>query len=127
MAGFELNRTEKIDTFHSKRRMFFINENSLIQFANASYNGKTHAEWFSKEGIPFIDKMRGYHYEDENESFLMLYTNNFDIPSRLAMGMISYFFEYFPKISWIGMGAIPSKTETIWKPQIKIFKENVQI
>jgi len=84
----------------------------------------SHAEWFTDLGYPYMHTIRGYYWKGENEEFIMLYNNNYSIPN-LSINVFTYLFEYFPTIQWIGVGCHKGKPGEIWKPQIKVYNEEI--
>lgn len=110
-----------VQAFHSSRKPFYIDENTLlVKFPTASHMNTSHAEWFNKDGIPFIHTVRGYYKED----YIMLYTNDFDIPN-VSVQLLVYLFEYFPKINWIGLGCHKSTPGEIWKPKLAVYRQTI--
>ena len=115
---------EKEELFHRSRKMFYLNDYGVIKFIPSSNKKETHAKWFSDHDIPFLGTMRGYYKEGDKEkkeeSFIMIYINDFEVPSQMATGVLNYLFEYFPSISFIGLGAIRGERGDIWKPRLVI-------
>lgn len=110
----------KEEEFHSKRKSFYINSDTLlIKFPTAKHTKCSHAKWFSDEGVPYIHTIRGYLSEDEE--YVMLYSNDFEIPDVIVK-FINYIFEYFPNIKWIGLGCNKGKIGESWTPKLKVFK-----
>ena len=58
----------------------------------------------------------------EEEEFVMLYWNNFDIPN-ITICILSYIFAYFPEIDWIGLGCHQGKDGERWEPQLKVTRQ----
>lgn len=115
---------EKEELFHKSRKMFYLNDYGVIKFIPSSNKKETHAKWFSDHDIPFLGTMRGYYKEGDKdkkeESFIMIYINDFEVPSQMATGVLNYLFEYFPSISFIGLGAIRGERGDLWKPRLVI-------
>lgn len=115
---------EKEELFHRSRKMFYLNDYGVIKFIPSSNKKETHAKWFSDHDIPFLGTMRGYYREGDKEkkeeSFIMIYINDFEVPSQMATGVLNYLFEYFPSISFIGLGAIRGERGDLWKPRLVI-------
>ena len=115
---------EKEEVFHKNRKMFYLNDYGVIKFIPSSNKKETHAKWFSDHDIPFLGTMRGYYKEGDKdkkeESFIMIYINDFEVPSQMATRVLDYLFEYFPAISFIGLGAIRGERGDLWKPRLVI-------
>ena len=54
----------------------------------------------------------------------MIYINDFEVPSQMATGVLNYLFEYFPSISFIGLGAIRGERGDLWKPRLVIHRND---
>ena len=66
--------------FHKLRKPFYLDDNTLlIKFPTSKHMNTSHAEWFSQEGISYLYTIRGYYIEN---SYVMLYTNDFEIPKK---------------------------------------------
>ena len=119
---------EKEEAFHKSRKMFYLNDYGVIKFISSSNKKETHAKWFSDHDIPFLGTMRGYYKEGDKdkkeESFIMIYINDFEVPSQMATGVLNYLFEYFPSISFIGLGAIRGERGDLWKPRLVIHRND---
>lgn len=98
--------------------MFYLNEKLLVRFPTSKHYGTSHAKWFSDEGITFLHTIRGYLIEDE---YIMIYSNDFEIPD-MNVKIISYLFEFFPTIKWIGLGCEKGKIGEVWQPKLKVTK-----
>lgn len=106
------------EEFHYIRKPLYIHpETLLVKFPSARHMNCSHAEWFSAEGIPYLHTIRGYYVDD----YVMLYTNDFEIPD-VVVKILNYIFEYFPNIKWIGLGCNKGQPGEIWKPKLKVFK-----
>lgn len=107
--------------FHKLRKPFYLDDNTLlIKFPTSKHMNTSHAEWFSQEGISYLYTIRGYYIEN---SYVMLYTNDFEIPNIAAQVLI-YLFEYFPTIKWIGLGCNKGNIGEVWKPKLKIYRDD---
>ena len=119
---------EKEELFHRSRKMFYLNDYGVIKFIPSSNKKETHAKWFSDHDIPFLGTMRGYYKEGDKdkkeESFIMIYINDFEVPSQMATGVLNYLFEYFPAISFIGLGVIRGERGDLWKPRLVIHRND---
>lgn len=106
--------------FHAIRKPLYLDSESLlVRFPTAKHMNSSHAEWFQDSGIPFIHTVRGYYYKSEEEEYVMLYWNDFEIPN-LNVAILTYIFEYFPNIQWIGLGCHKGVEGDIWKPKLII-------
>ncbi len=112
-----------LNEFRTLRKPFYIHpETLLIKFPRQKHLDSSCAEWFSDENIPFLHTIRGYYNEEDN--YVMLYTNDFETPD-ISIKFLTYIFEYFPNIDWIGIGCIKGKEGEIWSPKMKIQRTNV--
>lgn len=108
--------------FHTIRKPLYLDpETLLVKFPTSKHMNSSHAEWFSDYGIPFMHTVRGYYIKNEEDEYLMLYWNDFEIPN-ITTAVFSYLFEYFPQIKWIGLGCHKGKVGEIWMPKLKIYK-----
>lgn len=106
--------------FYKTRKPLYLDDNTLlVKFPTSKHMNASHAEWFSQEGIPYLHTIRGYYIEN---SHVMLYVNDFEIPNVSAQVFV-YLFEYFPTIKWIGLGCNKGNIGEAWKPKLKIYKE----
>lgn len=111
----------KPEEFHQLRKPFFIHPDTfLVKFPTAKHMNSSCAKWFSEEGIPFLHTLRGYFNERDN--YVMLYVNDFEIPD-VVVKFMCYLFEYFPTIEWVGLGCHKGKPGEIWKPKLKVFRD----
>ena len=118
--------------FEEKRMPLYIDNNTLsIVFAPVKYSNTSHALWFNDYHYPFPNTLRGYYWgrlnknmdkPKEEEEFVMLYWNNFDIPN-ITICILSYIFAYFPEIDWIGLGCHQGKDGERWEPQLKVTRQ----
>lgn len=110
-----------LEEFHKDRKPLYIHpETLLVKFPSAKHMNSSHAEWFNDEGIPFIHTIRGYY--SDKDGYVMLYSNDFEIPD-VVVKFLCYIFEYFPKITWIGLGCNKGKVGEIWEPKLKVFRD----
>lgn len=108
--------------FRNKRKPFYIDpETSLIKFPTSRHMDSSCAVWFHEMGIPFTHTVRGYYWKDDESEFIMLYWNEFAVPN-IVFTILTYIFEYFPSIQWIGMGCYIGKPGEMWKPIYKIYR-----
>ena len=111
--------------FNEKRTPIYLDIDTLIiKTANNKYSNTSHAKWFSDMGIPFVHTVRGYYMEEEDEKYLMLYWNDFEVPN-INVSLFSYLFEYFPEMKWIGLGCNIGKVGEVWKPKYKIYRGEI--
>lgn len=105
--------------FHNNRTPFYIdNETLLIKMASNKYKDWTHVKWFNEINYPFLHTIRGYFIEGE-DPHIIIYWNDFEIPNA-NFSLLSYLFEYFPTIKWIGVGCNKGKVGEEWKPKLKV-------
>lgn len=113
-----------LEEFHNNRKPFYLDpDNLLVKFPTSKHMNTSHAVWFTDMSYPFLHTVRGYYYKDETSEFIMIYINDFAIPN-LSVNVFSYLFEYFPTIQFIGVGCNKGKVGEIWKPQMKILRDN---
>lgn len=106
--------------FHQARTLLYIDTDTLnIKVAKGQYANCSHAEWFNKIDYPFVHTVRGYYMKTEDDEYIMLYWNDFEVPNINA-SLIPYIFSYFPTLKWIGLGCHIGKVGEIWKPKYKI-------
>lgn len=109
-----------VEEFHKARTPFFIDsDNLIVQFPTSKHRDSSHAEWFTQLNYPWCHAIRGYHWKDDNDEFLMIYWNNFEVPN-ITMLVVPYLFEYFPDVKWIGFGCHVGEPGEIWKPQFVV-------
>jgi hypothetical protein len=114
-----------VEEFHKVRMPFYIDMDTLlVRTPTAKYMNESHAKWFSDCGIPYLHTVRGYRLETENDNYLMLYSNDFEIPNIICNAFI-YLFDYFPDINWIGVGCHRGEPGEVWKPKLKIYRGDV--
>lgn len=108
------------EEFHRIRKPFFIHPDTLLVIFPASkHMNVSHAQWFTDMGYIFMHTVRGYYWKDDEDEYIMLYWNDFEIPNVNA-AIFSYLFDYFPTIKWIGMGCHKGEEGQVWKPKLKI-------
>lgn len=113
---------QTVEAFHSARKPFYIDaETLLIKFPTSRHINCSHAQWFTEIGMPFVHCVRGYYKKTEDEEFIMIYWNDFEIPNINA-SLIPYLFEYFPNIDYVGLGCDKGKPGEVWKPKFKIVR-----
>lgn len=109
-----------VEEFHELRKPFIVEPDSmLVKFPTTKHMNKSHAEWFTDVGYTWIHTLRGYYMKTEEDEFIMLYWNDFEVPNVVA-SLYSYLFEFFPTIKWVGLGCHKGKIGEIWKPKYKI-------
>lgn len=109
-----------INTFLLTRKPFYLDPETLcVKFPVAKFMNTSHAEWFTEYGYPYVHTVRGYYWCDDDDEFIMLYWNDFEIPNINA-SLFSYLFEYFPNVKWVGLGCYKTKEGEIWKPRFKV-------
>lgn len=111
-----------LEDFHEKRLPFYIDSQSLlIKFpTKTTHINGSHAKWFSEIDYPYLHTIRGYLMEG-SDPHIMIYWNDFEIPN-VDMPILTYLFEYFPNINWIGIGCNKGKIGEEWSPKLKIVK-----
>lgn len=108
--------------FHLNRKPFYIDTDTLlVKFPTQKHMDVSHAKWLSEIGYPFSHTIRGYYMKTDNDEYLMLYWNDYEIPNVVA-ALFTYLFEYFPTVKWIGLGCHKGKVGEIWKPKLIITK-----
>lgn len=111
--------------FNSTRKPLYIDsETLLVKFPTQRHMKVPHAVWFSETGIPYIHTIRGYYWETPEDTFLMLYWDDFEVPN-VTTATFSYLFEFFPKVNWIGLGCNKKAPGEIWPPKFKILRGEV--
>lgn len=112
-----------VQEFHTIRKPLYLDPDTLlVKFPTSKHMNSSHAEWFQDIGMPFTHTVRGYYYKSENDEYVMLYWNDFEIPNINASILI-YIFEYFPNIQWIGLGCNKGNNGEMWEPKL-IIKRN---
>lgn len=111
---------EDVKEFHNKRKPFYIDpDTSLIKFPTQRHMNVSHAEWFTDMGYPYMHVVRGYYMKTEDDEYIMMYWNDFEIPN-VVVSLFAYLFEFFPTLKWIGLGCNKGKPGEIWTPKMKI-------
>lgn len=109
-----------IQEFHNIRKPLYLDVDTLlIKFPTAKHMNTSHAEWFHDSNIPFLHTIRGYYLKNQQDEYVMLYWNDFEIPNINA-NILIYIFEYFPNIQWIGLECNKGQIGEIWKPKLTI-------
>lgn len=117
-----LNNCENISEFHKLRKPFYIDpQTGLVKFPTTKYMNTSHSEWFTEMGLPWSNVVRGYYMEDCEDPFITIYANSYNIPDTY-IGLLTYLFEHFPRIKWIGLGCVRGEENTFWEPQLKVYK-----
>jgi hypothetical protein len=113
-----------VEEFHQHRRPFYIDLNTgLVKFPSSKHMDTSHAEWFTDMGYQWCSVVRGYFWETENnvDDHVCIYTNNFNIPG-VNIDILTYIFEHFLTVKWIGLGCYIGKPGEKWEPQLKVYK-----
>lgn len=116
-----------LEEFYQQRKSFFIDQDrGIVRFPDSRHSAMSTAEWFTDYNMQWVNVIRGYLWETENHEndYLMVYHNNFEIPT-INIGLIIYLFHHFPKVKWIGLGCIKGKVGDIWEPQLKVFNNEL--
>ena len=109
-----------LEEFHKKRKPFFIHSDTLLViFPNQKHMDVSHAQWFTDMGYSYVHTIRGYYWKDEDDEYIMIYWNDFEIPNVNA-SIFAYLFDYFPNIKWIGLGCHKGIDGEVWKPKLRI-------
>lgn len=112
-----------VDEFNTKRKPFYIDlDTLLVRFPDGKHSNMSHAEWFADYGIPWAHMVRGYYMKTEEDEFVVIYWNDFEIPNVTA-ALFPYLFEHFVNIKWIGLGCNKGKLGEVWRPKLKVFRE----
>lgn len=112
-----------ISTYNfEEREPLYIDLDTLnIKVAKGKYSKMSHAEWFNECNIPFVHTVRGYYLKNDQDEFIMLYWNDFEVPNMNA-SVYSQIFSYFPNIKWLGLGCHIGKVGTCWNPKYIIIR-----
>lgn len=106
--------------FLSKRIPFWLeNENLNIVIPTTTYRNDVHSHLCEKFGYSWIHCIRGYWWPN---SHVQLYTGNYNVPN-ITIYVVSYLFEYFKDIKYIGLGCYKGKPGEIWEPQLIVPRE----
>lgn len=112
-----------VEEFNTKRKIFIIDPDlGILKFPIGKLANVSHAKWFTETGYPYLGTVRGYYWKDDNDEFVMLYQNNFEVPN-VSFNILSYLFEYLPEIKWIGLGCKKGKHGELWEPQFKCYRQ----
>lgn len=113
-----------IEEFHTKRKPFYIEGDSLlIQYPSNKHMNASHADWFTDYKWSWCHAIRGYIWESEEETFAMIYWNDFEIPN-VSCVVINYIFEMLPNVKWIGLGCHKGQPGEIWEPKLKVYRND---
>lgn len=108
--------------FHNVRIPLYVDSDTLtVKIAKGKYANMSHAEWFYEINYPFLHTVRGYYMKTEEDEYIMLYWNDYEVPNINA-SIFSYIFAYFPSIKWVGLGCHVGKPGEIWEPKYKVYK-----
>lgn len=81
--------TEK--EFHEIRKPFYLDlDTLLVKFPSAKYLNTSHAVWFNELGIQFLHTVRGYYMKTEEDEYIMLYWNDFEIQILLPLYLLIF-------------------------------------
>lgn len=106
--------------FLKKRIPFWLeNEELRITIPSNSDRDDVHSHLSKKFGYNYMFCIRGYWWPN---SHVQLYTGNFNIPN-ITVYVLSYLFEYFKDINYIGLGCIIGERGEIWQSQMIIPRE----
>ena len=109
-----------LEEFNFIRKPFYIEPDSmLVRFPTQKHMNCSHADWFNDVGYVWLHTIRGYYLHTEEDEFIMIYWNDFEIPNVNASFFV-FLFEYFPNIKWIGLGCNKGEIGEIWEPKLKI-------
>ena len=107
--------TEK--EFLEKRIPFWLEgENLRITIPSGSDRTQSHVHLTKKYGYNYMFAIRGYWWP---KSHIQIYTGNYNIPN-VTVYVLSYLFEYFEDIKYIGLGCIIDEPGKLWKPQLVV-------
>lgn len=107
--------TEK--EFLEKRVPFWLeNEELRITIPSSSDRNDVHSHLCKKFGYNYMFAIRGYWWPNNH---VQLYSANYNIPN-MTIYVLSYIFEYFKDIKYIGLGCIIGKPGEIWDSQLII-------
>lgn len=109
--------------FHNKRQPLYLDDNLNIKMGTGKYSNMSHAKWFNDISYPYVHTVRGYYMKTEDDEFIMLYWNDYEVPN-INMSVLSFIFEYFPDLKWIGLGCHIGKVGEIWEPKYMIYRNN---
>lgn len=111
--------------FHITRVPLYLDIDTLnVKLAKGKYADMSHAEWFNEIGYPFVHTVRGYYVKTDDDEYIMLYWNDFEVPN-INVSLFSYIFSYFPTLKWLGLGCHIGKEGEFWKPKYKIYKYDI--
>jgi hypothetical protein len=103
--------------FLEKRVPFWLETEDLrITIPSNSDKNDVHAHLSKKFGYNYMFVIRGYWFPN---SHVQLYTGNYNIPN-ITVYVLSYIFEYFKDIKYIGLGCIIDTPGKIWDAQLYV-------
>lgn len=109
-----------VEEFYTLRTPLYLDSDTLnIKIAKGKFANMSHAEWLNDLGYPFLHTIRGYYMKTEDDEYIMLYWNDFEVPN-VNVSLFSYIFEYFPNLKWLGCHI--GKEGEIWKPKYKVLR-----
>lgn len=118
---------EKVKYFLEHRVPFYIEADTLlIKIPISKDRGQDLTHIMTQYGYPWIGATRGYLDKATDPTYLMLYTDDYDVPN-VNVAMAQYLFNYFPTIKWIGLGCIKGVPGEYWKPRLVIRRDNSDV
>lgn len=111
--------------FHDNRVPLYLDIDTFnIKLAKGKFANMSHAEWFNELNYPFVHTIRGYYMKTEDDEYIILYWNDFEVPN-INVSLFSYIFSYFPTLKWLGLECHVGKSGEIWEPKYKIYKTSI--
>lgn len=81
-----------LEEFHRIRKPFFIHPDTLLViFPAQKHMNVSHAQWFTEMSYVYVHTIRGYYWKDEEDEYIMMYWNDFEIPNVNA-SIFAYLF-----------------------------------
>ena len=112
-----------LEEFLIERRPFYLDPDSILtKFPDARHSNMSCAEWFADYGISWLYTIRGYYWKDDNDEYIMLYQNDYQLPN-VTVEVLSYLFAHFTNVKWIGLGCYKGKIGEVWKPKFKVYRQ----
>ena len=106
--------------FLETRVPFWLEGDDLrVTIPSANDRNEIHSYLSKKFGFSWMFAIRGYIWPN---SHIQLYTANYNIPN-VTVYVISYLFELFKDIKYIGLGCIIGNPGEIWKPQLVVYHD----